>query len=392
MSKNIFVFVVCGSSEHIDTLHFSLIYLKHFSKNEIIVVTDSSRNEITINHDNIIDVKIDKKYNHHQASIYLKTGLNNVLPKGNNYCYLDTDVIAVSNSCDNIFNEYVTPITFAPDHCKLRKFSAYAVNCNCSEEWKKNRTIYYDYMESLELKTIKDPYLIKKATELQFLFDNLNKTFLTKILTAVKFALSYPKFVLNQEFYFNRKTRTWHLNTGDIVMYEVHLKKNQEKPKGIVFNKWNQKWYDTHGNDIWQDECDHLLVQIAETFDIKIKNKNWQHWNGGVFLFNDQSEAFLNTWHQKTLHIFTLPNWKTRDQGTLIATAWEFGLNNHPTLSKKWNFIADYFNNGLMLNSNEGIVTDDGFSTSYKPSFMHVYHNWGKQDWGIWQWIETKIS
>jgi HD superfamily phosphohydrolase YqeK len=247
-------------------------------------------------------------------------------------------------------------------------------------------------MESIELKTIKDPYLIKKATELQFLFDNLNKTIFKKSLTAIKFALSYPKFVLNQEFHFNRKTRTWHLNTGEIVMYEVNLKKNQEKPNGIVFNKWNQKWYDTHGNDIWQDECDHLSIQIAETFNLKIKNKNWQHWNGGVFLFNDQSEDFLNTWHQKTMHIFTQLTWKTRDQGTLIATAWEFGLSNHPTLSKKWNFIADYFNNGLMLNSNEGILTDDGFNTSYKPSFMHVYHNWGKQDWEIWQWIENKIS
>jgi len=132
-----------------------------------------------------------------------------------------------------------------------------------------------------------------------------------------------------------------------------------------------------------------LLLQIAETFEISIKEKNWQHWNGGVFLFNHESDGFLNAWHKKTMRIFTLPNWKTRDQGTLIATAWEFGLNNHATLSKKWNFIADYFNNGLMLNSNEGLITDDGFKTSYKPEFMHIYHHWGKQDWDVWQWIEN---
>jgi hypothetical protein len=45
-----------------------------------------------------------------------------------------------------------------------------------------------------------------------------------------------------------------------------------------------------------------------------------------------------------------------------------------------------------MLSSKDGIITDDGFNTSYKPSFMHVYHNWGKQDWEIWQWIKNKIS
>jgi hypothetical protein len=393
MNKNIFVFVVCGAAEHIETLHFSLKYLQHFSKNEVIVVTDSARNEIAINHDHIIDVKVDKKHNHHQASIYLKTGLNKFLPKGNNYCYLDTDVIAVSEDCDQIFNDYIAPITFAQDHCKIRNFSSYAVHCNCTEEWDKNKAIFYEHMKSIERnRTTIDPFLLKKADELQLLFDQLKKSFFKKVYTAIKFVISYPVFKLNKEFYFNRKSRTWHISSGEIVMYDTYVEKSQEKPNGIYYNKWNQKWYDKEGNDIWQDECDHLLLQIAETFEIKIKDKNWQHWNGGVFLFNNESDAFLNAWHQKTMHIFTLPNWKTRDQGTLIATAWEFGLNNHATLSKKWNFIADYYKKSLKLNSNEGLITDDDFKTSYKPILMHVYHNWGKQDWDVWQWIENKIS
>jgi hypothetical protein len=159
MNKNIFVFVVCGAAEHVETLHFSLKYLQHFSKNEIFVVTDSSRNEIAINHDQIIDVKVDEKYNHHQASIYLKTGLNKFLPEGNNYCYLDTDVIAVSENCDLIFNEYIAPITFAPDHCKIRNFSSYAVQCNCTEEWDKNKAIFYEHMKNIERnRTTIDPF------------------------------------------------------------------------------------------------------------------------------------------------------------------------------------------------------------------------------------------
>lgn len=390
MSKNIFVFVVCGAAEHIDTLHLSLKYLKHFSKNEIFVVTDSSRNEVSISHNHIIDVKVDEKYNHHQASIYLKTGLHKFLPKDNNYCYLDTDVIALSTDCDYIFNEFIAPIRFAPDHCKVRKFSAYAVNCNCAGEWKKNRDLFNKVIENSDRnREIKDPYILEQAKMLQLVFDEIKKSFRLKIINAFKFLLSYPRFKLNETFYFDRVKRTWHLNTGEIVLYEVNIKKI-EQLTGLKYSKWNGKWLDKNGDDIWLDECNHLTQYIADTFQINVTEKNWQHWNGGVFLFNNQSHEFLNAWFNKTMHIFTLPNWKTRDQGTLIATAWEFGLNNHPTLSKQWNFIADYYNNGLMLDTEKGLITDDGFKTSYKPVFMHVYHNWGKQDWNIWQWI-TKI-
>ena len=75
MNNRIFVFVVCGKREHIDTLHLSLQYLKKYSKHEIKIITDSSRNEIEILHDQVIDIKTPTQYSHHQASIYLKTGI-----------------------------------------------------------------------------------------------------------------------------------------------------------------------------------------------------------------------------------------------------------------------------------------------------------------------------
>lgn len=161
----------------------------------------------------------------------------------------------------------------------------------------------------------------------------------------------------------------------------------------LVFEQslpWNHKWINTQGINLWDDECEHLIDEIKNTFGISIKNRNWQHWNGGVFLFNDSSTDFMEIWHQKTLHIFSLANWKTRDQGTLIATVWKLGLQNHPTLSKKWNFLADFYNKGLTLKANENLISDDGFQNSYSPNFIHVYHNWENKDWKIWQWIETK--
>ena len=68
MTNNQFVFVVCGSKEHIDTLHFSLHYLKKKTKNTILVLTDTLRNEISIQHEHIIDVQTPKEFSHHQAS------------------------------------------------------------------------------------------------------------------------------------------------------------------------------------------------------------------------------------------------------------------------------------------------------------------------------------
>jgi len=389
MNKGTFVFVVCGSKEHIDTLHFSLSYLKKYSKNNILVLTDSNRNELPIEHDSIIDVKTPENYNHHQASIYLKTGIHKFLPSGNLYCYLDTDIIAVSSNCDAIFNEFIAPIRFAPDHCQVRKFSSYAINCGCLKTRERDREIFNEFVAEVQGTSIKDETLRSKSKALQLEFDLLKKSWFKKAITAVRYFTSYPIFKFNKEFHFNKKSRTWHDTSGAIVMYEMDIEKMQ-KATGLKYNKWNQKWYNKLGEDIWFDECNHLTEYINQEFKIEIKDKNWQHWNGGVFLFNNESHNFLNAWFEKTMHIFTLPNWKTRDQGTLIATAWEFGLENHPTLSKQFNFIADFNNTGVQINQDTNQLTDDGFVTTYNASLVHVYHHWMDKSWPIWQWIESK--
>ncbi len=126
--NNIFVFVVCGGREHIDTLHFSLQALKQCTKNEILIVTDSGRNEIAVEHNQVIDVKTPEHLNNHQASIYLKTALHRFVPAGNNYCYLDTDVVALDRGVDEIFAEFKAPILFAADHCLMDQFSPRQVN------------------------------------------------------------------------------------------------------------------------------------------------------------------------------------------------------------------------------------------------------------------------
>ncbi|MDZ4667770.1 MAG: hypothetical protein SGJ00_07785 [bacterium] len=390
MNNEVFVYVVCGTKEHLDTLQLSLSFLKKYSKNDVYVLTDSARNEFAISHSHIIDIQTPAHLNHHQASIFLKTGIHNYLPKGNTYCYLDTDVVAVSTDCDDIFSEFIAPIRFAPDHCKVRKFSSYAVNCNCLLNREIDRNKFQQFMQDINGVTITEPHLLAHAKELQYEFDQLKKSFIKRAITALRFLLSYPVFKFNSSFQYHKKTRTWHIQSGEVIMYEMDIAKMQHAT-GLTYNKWNKKWYNKQGEDIWHDECDHLIGYIKNTFDIEVKEENWQHWNGGVFLFNNKSHEFLDAWHQKTMHIFTLKDWKTRDQGTLIATAWEFGLANHPTLSKRFNFIADYYNNGLQINPTTSQITDDGFEHSYSPAMVHVYHHWEDKTWNIWQWIETKI-
>src|SRR6185503_13278180 len=114
-ASNKFVFVACGERIQIDELHFSLKALSRFSRNEIIVITDTTRNETPIVWKNIVDIKTPAELNSHQASLFLKTSVHKFLPKESRYCYLNTNVVALSEDADKIFNHKVGPVTFAPD-------------------------------------------------------------------------------------------------------------------------------------------------------------------------------------------------------------------------------------------------------------------------------------
>jgi len=135
-----FVYAVCGSAGHIRTLHRSLDYLRPRTTLPILVVTDTRRNEIVIDHPTVIDVETPVRLNHHQASIFLKTGLHKFLPQNREYAYLDTDVIAAADGVGLIFDRRAGSVTFASDFTFLEScagmFSPFAVNCSCLEERK----------------------------------------------------------------------------------------------------------------------------------------------------------------------------------------------------------------------------------------------------------------
>lgn len=385
---NKFVFVVCGAKEHIDTLHFSLKYLQHFSKNEILVVTDSSRNEISVVFDTVVDVKTPEHFTNHQASIYLKVGLNKFLPKGHTYCYLDTDVVAINNECDDVFKYKSGLVTFAKDHCIMPKFSPNAVKCNCSIVNRREKVELEALMEKYDpAKKYNDPLMEEKKRKLINEFALIKKDRLKYLLIVLRFVTTLKTFKLNDDMFYNRWKKMWHDAEGRVIIPPAEdMFRDIEKNSHWRWDSFRRRWVGLDGRDVFNPECYHLAEFIQQKFGIEVKNKKFHHWNGGVFLFDDNSEGFMNAWFDKTMEIFKDENWYTRDQGTLIATIWQFGLQENATLPKRFNFIADYTTPSMMMNS-EAEFTDDAFRTKVKPVFLHIYHNWGKSGWDVWEYV-----
>lgn len=382
MNERIFVFVVCGSKEHIDTLHFSLKCLEKFSKYKIWVLTDSSRNEIPVNHSSVIDIKTPEEFTHHQASIYLKTGIHQFLPKGNLYCYLDTDVIAISTNIDTIFDNYTAPILFAPDHCRLNDFSPFAINCTCiaeKETFFQTNDLYY---ETLGQEYTNISKTIEEETQ------KSKRNIFVYLMHWIKYHLSPKYYSLNKNLKLEKKSGRW-LNRDGEFLDEKYSKKNFiEEKTGLIWDEEIKSYKRTNGTDILSKGCTHLHEQIMNEFNISIP-ATWQHWNGGVFLFDDNSEKFLDYWHKTTLNIFRNPKWKTRDQGTLVASVWKFGLQNHPMLDITYNFIVDYYK---PKSEYMGNLTFKTKAKIYAPHFVHIFYRLGDKSWDVWQDVEQQTG
>jgi hypothetical protein len=445
--ENTYVFAVCGGKEHIDTLNLTLRYLRQYSRQNILVVTDLSRNEGKIAHDQVLNIQTSVHFDHHQASIYLKTGLHKFvdLSQGT-YCYLDSDVLAVDDRVDEIFAQKKGPVVFAADHCQMREFSPYTVRCGCMERQNERKGKLSPLMDALidswegrkEGKPPDDavPEPEKRAEFLELLQNWARSTRITDpVLQAKRDRLmemfaqargSRGKLIKTLLFkvlprYFRHPLRRiWYDWRGNVVVHEDAQSWFRRK-HGLEYRPEAGGWYDKQGNMImegfdelihertgfrwnpaanrYEDEagapvfpahCDHLREAIREKFGIEIGEQNWQHWNGGVFLFDEESVPFLDAWHDMTMQIFEDPDWRTRDQGTLIATVWKMGLQDQQPLSSEFNFLADYNSTDLRFSREKGF-TKDGFKTSIQPHFVHIYHHWGDKNWEVWRWAESRL-
>lgn len=132
------VFVVCGPELHVETLSTAVRNLRPLTSLEIWVVTDSSRNVRPIEVegiDRVVDVRTPDHLDDHQASIWLKTGVHRHVPEGE-WCYLDSDIIAVRPGMEAVFDHRAGPVAFASDLTisanQVDRFSPWAMTCDCS--------------------------------------------------------------------------------------------------------------------------------------------------------------------------------------------------------------------------------------------------------------------
>jgi len=390
--ENIFVFVVCGEKKHIETLHFALRYISHFSSSGILVVTDSLRNEIPVAHSRIVDVNTPSELNHHQASIWLKTSLHRILPQGPMYCYLDSDVIAVNDKCDEIFSHFNSPVTFAADHCRLKSFSPYAVNCGCLEQHLLEKESLENAIKNVvNLKHYPPDYRHIPTRNLFSALADIRSYPLKNIWPLVKltFAFASGKAQVKNNLILDVKNKTWS-HDGFLYPFLYAYRKEIKKRAGYRFSLLKKSWLKPDGHSVAALNCHHLADAIEKLTGIRPED-NWQHWNGGVFLFNHSSFDFMEKWHNHTNRIFKDTYWKTRDQGTLAATVWEMGLARQAMLPEAFNMIADFYKPEIKVMVNISCLTLSKGSQMIEPSFVHIYHEFGNEEWDLWRSV-VKIN
>jgi hypothetical protein len=208
-------------------------------------------------------------------------------------------------------------------------------------------------------------------------------------LFRLLFAMIAGKSEIADGVVLNRRKKQWELkDTGYTYPFLLAYRKQIKSQTGYHLSLLKRSWFKPDKNPLAQNRCSHLHDAIATKFNLPAPDSDWQHWNGGVFVFDQKSHSFLDEWHAKTLEIFNDPYWKTRDQGTLIATAISQQLTGHPTLSKAYNFIADFYKTEIKADLSKPGTFFQG-RERLTPSLIHIYHHFGNTAWDVWQAIEA---
>lgn len=275
------VFVLCGGAVHTHAMRNAVRHLRQVSDLDVWVLTDVARNEARVDDaevDGVVDVRTPEDLSDHEAAIWLKTSVHRHLPEGQ-WCYLDTDIVAIDTDVDSLFEYRDGPVAFASDLPQagntLEHFSPFAITCGCLEDGR--------------------------------------------------------------------------------------------------------------------DRCRHLCSQLQSRLDTVVP-PTWCHWNGGVFVFGPEAGDLLDRWHDLAVESFDWPEWRTRDQGALIAAVWQLGLQDLPRLPQKFNFIvADPWENNVHVDRARG------WSLSPKgpwvrPQMLHLFQpGLDAPDWSLTRDVELPI-
>jgi hypothetical protein len=195
----------------------------------------------------------------------------------------------------------------------VKIFSPYAVNCNCFEQNKQDieeiKELEEKYTNTLR---VSNPVMIEKQERLFKEFNQIKKNKWSYLLISLRFLTTFKVFKLNEDTFYHRWKKYWFDKNGEVILYDRprNFHRLIEQNSKWRWNFIKQRWISTDGVDVFVLACNHLTDFIKEKFGVTVKEKNWQHWNGGVFLFDDSSTSFLDEWHKKSLAIFDDPKWK----------------------------------------------------------------------------------
>jgi hypothetical protein len=404
-----------------------------------VVVTDSRRNARPLRHSWVLDVATPERLDDRQASLYLKTSLHRRLDPEHRYCYLDADVLAARAGAEQIFMYRLGPVTFAADHCRMRYFSPNAVRCRCWDEQRQRRAAELDALlrrldhcppelvaqRSALVAVLQEhewrhrrppPELARRRARVAARLERFAARPWLQLLALAAAELPElgprlvwevwrhgdPDRVIDAEmgevshWVHRRLGFTWDVASrqgfdrhGRFLLRDVPWYVARDTDFSFDFER--QEWLGPDGEPAFHRGCDHLRQAIRDRFGVAIPEPDWQHWNGGVFLFDRRSAPFLDTWHDWTLAVLDDPGWQPRDQGTLIAAVWHHGLERQGTLPAHFNFLADYQNAALSFDPERGLTLDGG-SRWLWPYFVHVYHQWGDRQWPVWRWLEERLA
>jgi glycosyltransferase involved in cell wall biosynthesis len=127
--KRGFVYCVCGN-EQVARVNRDLQFIKRFTSLDIVVA--KARAFIPIYHDQVIECRVPDEFTNQAATSSLKTALHRMLPtESAEWCYLDSNVIAVDKDIDRIFDRRRGPAGFPRDSTEIDSQSPKVAGCGC---------------------------------------------------------------------------------------------------------------------------------------------------------------------------------------------------------------------------------------------------------------------
>src|SRR5258708_5462782 len=115
--KRGFLFCVCGN-EQVARGNRALQFLKRCTELDIVVA--KAKAFIPIYHDQVLECRVPDEFTNQAATTSLKTALHRMLPtESAEWCYLDSNAIAVDKDIARIFDRRRGPVGFARDRADI---------------------------------------------------------------------------------------------------------------------------------------------------------------------------------------------------------------------------------------------------------------------------------